>query len=199
MENFFGDPYMMWHDGIDVTAVNRLSEEEKKKAEDMLIQEMYKGNYFAVQGLRELRSKKAIPVMKQYLNEADPSVQLEICITLVEQEGEMEYLDIIFALLLNCPSYYVRMTAAIELRKFNLPSVVEALFKAILDPDYLVRYHAVESLLDIHGFEPDITLHDDIMFEITFSEEDDVPREECLLHHERAVQLLKELFSRPPP
>jgi hypothetical protein len=30
MDNFFGDPYMMWHDGIDPTAAKGLKGDERE-------------------------------------------------------------------------------------------------------------------------------------------------------------------------
>ena len=37
MKNFFGDPYMMWHDRIDVTSVCALVGAERDQAEEILI------------------------------------------------------------------------------------------------------------------------------------------------------------------
>ena len=45
MDNFFGDPYMMWHDGIDTTSVCRLEGAERDRAEDMLIESMKEGSH----------------------------------------------------------------------------------------------------------------------------------------------------------
>ena len=36
-ESFFGDPYLAWHDGMDVNALNSLTREEKEEAEYLLL------------------------------------------------------------------------------------------------------------------------------------------------------------------
>ena len=78
MKNFFGDPYMMWHDGIDVTSVCALVGAERDQAEEMLINSMNKGSQWALMGLREIRSQKAVPVMKKLLATASGDLLMEI-------------------------------------------------------------------------------------------------------------------------
>lgn len=62
----------MWHDGIDPTAASGLEGEEHFKAEEMLIESMEEGIYWAPMGLREMKSKKAIPRMKQLIESTYP-------------------------------------------------------------------------------------------------------------------------------
>jgi HEAT repeat protein len=59
-----------------------------------------------------------------------------------------------------------RAEAARKLSRYNRPEVLEALFEAIMDPDYLVRYHACDSLLALHGLDPDIANYGDIFANI---------------------------------
>lgn len=73
-----------------------------------------------------------------------------------------------------------------HLREFNTPEVLEALFQAVKDPDYLVRYHACDSLLYIHGFEPDIANYDEIFVNI-ISPQKGKPAEEDYKKYEAAV------------
>ena len=82
MANFFGDSYIMWHDGIDPTSVSGLGGAEREKAEDMLIESMKEGSFWAPMGLRELRSQRAVPVMKDILSSASGDLLMEIAIAL---------------------------------------------------------------------------------------------------------------------
>ena len=162
MENFFGDPYMMWHDGIDPTSVNLLKGAERDQAENMLIESMEQGSYWAPMGLRELRSKKAVPIMKNLLIKATGDLLIEIAIALNVIEDTTEYNSYIIRVLREYGSPYGRLNAARKLRDFSTPEVIKSLFDAVSDTDYLVRNHACESLLAIHGFNPVISEYQDI-------------------------------------
>ncbi len=65
IENYYGEPYMMWHDGIDEKSVTLLKGKERERAEDMLIASLEEGNHYAAIGLRELRSRKAEPHLEE--------------------------------------------------------------------------------------------------------------------------------------
>lgn len=105
-------------------------------------------------------------------------------------------MDVIINELLNNESPYDRLEAAMVLRKFPTPEAIDVLYKGIMDPDYLVRFHSADSLLVIHGFDSGISNYDEI-FSLIISETDKPhpsgkkPEE---LHAE-AVQKLKELFK----
>ncbi|MCF2136875.1 MAG: HEAT repeat domain-containing protein [Candidatus Thorarchaeota archaeon] len=198
MENFFGDPYMMWHDGIDPKAVTYLEGEERKKAEEMLIQSLREGSKYAAMGLRELRSQRAVPVLKEVLKSAIGDLKVQVCIALNEIEETTTYVDGIIEVLLQSGVWSEQIEAAISLRRYNTPEVIRALFTAVSDPEYLVRNHASESLLALHGFTPDISSHEKIFAEIIPSVEDGVPEEECKRHYERAAKMLVDLFEFSP-
>ncbi|MHA1771769.1 MAG: HEAT repeat domain-containing protein [Candidatus Thorarchaeota archaeon] len=189
---------MMWHDGIDPKAVTYLEGEERKKAEEMLIQSLRKGSKYAAMGLRELKSQRAVPVLKDVLRSAAGDLKVQVCVALNEIEGTTAYVDGIIDVLLQSESWSEQIEAAISLRRYNTPEVIKALFTAVSDPEYLVRYHASEALLAIHGFTPDISSHDKIFAEIAPSVEDGVPEEECKRHYERAVGMLTDLFRFSP-
>jgi hypothetical protein len=194
MDNFFGDPYMMWHDGIDPTAASRLQGEERTKAEKMLIESMNRGNYWAPMGLREMKSKKAIPYMKELIETAYSRLGIEIAVALNVIENTTDYVPYLIHALQNVSSPYDRFAAAIALREFGTPEAIDALFEAIKDPDYLVRNHASESLLAIHGLEPTISKHDEIFGFICTDSEDEGSYKKALMSFEKAIVLLKQLF-----
>lgn len=201
MSNFFGDPYMMWHDGIDPTAACILEGAERDQAEAMLIESMEEGSHYAAMGLRELRSDKAVPLMKRMLEKVSADLLIEIAIALNVIENTTDYNRYIITVLLEYPSPYVRLKAAIKLRDFPTPEVVAALYDAVCDIDYLVRYHASESLLAIHGLEPIISSHEEILGLICTNPdpEKNITPKDAATRYKKAENMLKSLFHEEPP
>ena len=197
MSNFFGDPYMMWHDGIDPTAACILEGAERDQAEAMLIKSMEEGSHYAVMGLRELRSEKAVPLMKQMLEKVSADLLIEIAVALNVIENTTDYNHYIITVLLEYPSPYVRLNAARKLRDFPTPEVIAALYDAVSDIDYLVRNHASESLLAIHGFEPMISDHTEIFgFICTDPDPEKNVPPKATARYKRAENMLKSLFEK---
>ena len=197
MSNFFGDPYMMWHDGIDSTAVCLLEGAERDQAEAMLIKSMEEGSHYAAMGLRELRSEKAVPLMKQMLETVSADLLIEIVIALNVIEKTTDYNAYLIQILLEYPSPYIRLNAARKLRDFPTPEVIAALYDAVCDIDYLVRNHASESLLFIHGLQPMISGHSEI-FSLICSEPDSgdqISIQEKVAKYKKAIDMLRNLFE----
>ena len=188
---------MMWHDGIDPSSVCGLEGAERDQAEDMLIESMKEGNYWAPMGLRELRSEKAVPIMKEMLPSVDGVLLIEIAIALNVIEDTVEYNEYILRVLREYPSPYTRLKAAMKLRDFPTPEVIEALFDAVNDEDYLVRNHASESLLAIHGLEPTISEHKEI-FKLIIVDYDKQSKttKEAGAAYRKAEQMLRVLFEK---
>ncbi len=198
MSNFFGDPYMMWHDGIDPTAACILEGAERDQAEAMLIKSMEEGSHYAAMGLRELRSEKAVPLMKQMLEKVSADLLIEIAIALNTIENTTDYNPYVITVLLEYPSPYVRLNAARKLRNFPTPEVIAALYDAVSDEDYLVRIHASESLLAIHGLESMISEHREIFGLICTEYElgKDETVQEASARYKKAEVMLRELFEK---
>ncbi|NHJ12890.1 MAG: HEAT repeat domain-containing protein [Candidatus Thorarchaeota archaeon] len=176
METFFGDPYMMWHDGIDPTVVRALEGLEREEAERILLEAMEEGSYWAAMGLRELESRAAIPALKEQLRKGYGKMRIEAAKALCAIEDTLDYVPEIIRVLKEDPSPYSRLDAAMSLRYYPTKQVIDALFEAILDPDYLVRNHACESILHIHGMRASISEHKEIFSKIIV----DMPEEgEC--------------------
>ena len=195
MENFFGDPYMMWHDGIDPEAVLHLEGEEREQAKKMLLDELEHDNYYAVMGLRVLKCNEAVPELKRIVKESHGKAQIEAALALNTIEETTEYVDVIIDILLNYPSQYVGLDAARALRHYNSPEVIDALYEGVLDREYLVRYHSADSLLVLHGFEPGIADYEEIFRHLAFPFSQDASLDECTEHHLEAYNLLRELLS----
>ena len=119
----------------------------------MLIDSLVNGSYYAVMGLRELKSKKAVPKLKETLTKSNGDLKIFVAIALNVIEETGDYIPDIIDVLQNYGSPFTRLVAARELRRYNSPEVIDALYQAVRDPDYLVRNHASESLLAIHGLD----------------------------------------------
>ncbi len=199
MENFFGDPYMMWHDGIDPQSVCLLEGAERDQAESMLIESMESGSHYAVMGLRELKSQRAIPIMKQLLEKAGSDLKIQIAVALNVIEDTDEYTPHLIQVLQHNRSPYVRLNAAFVLRMFPTHDTIQALFESVsTDPDYLVRNHASESLLHIHGLKPHISEHREIfrLICVEFDTKDKHSYHEAIKHYTQAANMLRDLFAR---
>ncbi len=182
--SYFGDPYLMWHDGPDPSAIDRLTVEEKAVAEEMLLASV--GGMWSADGLEKLGSKRGITAMEAALAKEthDPSrIRLADAIMHLTHDGT--HLPILLKCLRASKTEDGRLEAAMYLGKYPNPEVVEALFAAVLDPSYLVRYHACNSLLEIHGLPVDISSQDAIFKNIL---KDTSPAQ-----HQKARQLLQEL------
>ncbi|MHA1376784.1 MAG: hypothetical protein ACTSRG_00200 [Candidatus Helarchaeota archaeon] len=91
------------------------------------------------------------------------------------------------------------------LKNFPRPDVIDALYRAIMDLDYLVRNHASESLLYIHGMPSEIVDFDEIFTYICYDEEFVENAGDSLdpklrgkdydMIHSEAVKMLKDLFK----
>jgi len=199
MENYYGDPYMMWHDGIDEKSVTYLKGEEREKAEDMLIESLAEGNYYAAMGLRELRSEKAIPALLEHLFSGSGKLTVEISVALCMIKDTFEYVPHIIDVMKKHPFWTQRMSAAIALRRFPTEDVVEALYERVAkDPDYIVRNHASETILFLHGLEPSISMHKEIfkLMITDYDKSDGASTENAFNNYQKCADMLRELVDR---
>lgn len=163
---------MQWHDGVNPDVVLNLEGEERDEAEDLLIQSIKEGGMWPTKGLAVMKSKKAVPILKEQLKKAGyGSIRIRLAEALALIEEAPEYVDILIDELKNTPSEYARLEAARLLRKFPRADVVDALYGAIMDPSYLVRSHATESLLAIHGLTTSIPEYKEFVQFIYYSED----------------------------
>ena len=167
VNNYFGDPYYAWHDGIDEGTVLRLTNpEEKREAEDMLIDAL-PGGMFAARGLALLHSERGLPALEKTLETTGfDALRIRIADAIEQITGNGRHVRDLIGCLQQGADYSTRLDAAMALGKYRTTEVIDALFGAIADVDYLVRYHACNSLLRMHGFTTDISEHDDIFVNI---------------------------------
>lgn len=191
-EEFFGrTEYEMWHDGIRPEVVKDLKGEEKAEAEELLLKEAKNGAQWAATALGIMKSKKAVPILKELLEECPHILRIRMADALEQIEENGEYLPILIEELSIAPTPYDRLEAAMNLRKYPTVDVIKALYKGLEDEDYLVRYHSAESLLSIHGLEPDISENEEIFPYICANKEENahLSREE---QSAQAIKLLKQ-------
>jgi len=199
LENYFGDPYMMWHDGIDEKSVTFLKGKEREKAEDMLIDLLEEGSRYGAIGLRELRSDKAVPILEVLLNDSPGTLAIEIAVALSLIKNSLEYVPKIITALKESRFWFVRIDAARALRRFPSEKVLTSLFETVAkDPDYLVRNHASESILFLHGLQPNISMHKEIfrLMIIEFNPKDKSSIKDALRQYRRCADMIRELVER---
>ncbi len=198
MENYYGDPYMMWHDGIDESSVTRLTGEERVKAEDMLIESLREGSHYGAIGLRELRSSKGLPHLKEVLSLSTGTLKVEAAVALSVIEDTFSYVHEIIYVLSTSQYWSYRMDAARKLRYFPTDEVVEALFVTVAeDPDYLVRNHASETILFLHRLEPSISSYKEIFSHmiVDYDEEDESSKKKAFEHYKTCSEMLRKLID----
>jgi len=90
------------------------------------------------------------------------------------------------------------LKAAHKLRDFSTPEVIEALFDAVSDADYLVRSQASESILAIHGLEPMIFEQKEIyqLIIIYSDEEKGISSQDTTVAYKKAEEMLRELIEK---
>ena len=191
MYQFFDrTPYMMWHDGVDANVVLELKDEELKEAEDLLIESAREDGMWPTRGLAVLKSKKSISMLKEKLS-MNPSsiIKIRVAYALEKIEGTGEHVNLLIEELLSAPFWGDRIEAAMLLKEFPSETVRDALYKGMMDPDYLVRNHSGDSLLGIHGLEPEICEHQEIFKNLCADKKELKNAPEL---HAKAVELLKE-------
>jgi hypothetical protein len=199
MENYYGDPYMMWHDGIDEKSVIPLKGEEREQAEDLLIKSLEEGSHYGAVGLREMRSEKAIPFLVKHFFSGSGKLTVEIAVALCMIKNTFDYVPHIINVLKRDAFWTHRMDAARALRRFPLDEVVEALFESVAkDHDYLVRNHASETILFLHGLQPSISSHKEIFKHmiVEFDKEDKASVEKAFAHYKTCADMLRDLIKK---
>jgi hypothetical protein len=91
------------------------------------------------------------------------------------------------------------MGAARVLRRFPSEEVVDALYETLAkDPDYIVRYHASETILFLYGLEPSISLYKEVFKHmiVEFDKDDEASIENALTHYQTCADMLRDLIMK---
>src|SRR6266403_1615781 len=138
--------------GLDLKALAALEGEERSRAEDMLLQ--YLPDTRGVIGLGGLGSRRAEPALVQLLEAeqgSDSGEQVYLAKALWQIRPDPRWLEAVIEVLVSADEPMRRLTAAEALYHFRDAASVRALFKALDDPEGLVRHHAARGLLALHG------------------------------------------------
>lgn len=163
-EEIFGTEYMIWHDGLYTGAVTGLQGPARAKALEMLRLGVSLGDAHAAEALAAMGEADDAPAMRAQLAGAYGSSRVRLALAIHEVTPDPTLAAELVAVLHGCPAWTDRIDAAMGLRHFGGPDDEAALLASVeRDPEYLVRYHAAESLLRRWAVVPsEITKHEAI-------------------------------------
>jgi hypothetical protein len=188
----FGDPYLVWHDGPDFTALARLARSEPERVAAMLRAGIGEGDPLAAQSVAVLAEEGLAPqgfqaVLTEALPAAVGTFRVDVASALRTLTGDQAWAAEILPVLRAGSFWGERLDAAMALARFTpTPELVDALAWAVTDREYLVRYHACATLLRYAGRRGEPPEHPAIFWKIT----DDGGR------HDEAAAMLTDLVAR---
>jgi HEAT repeat protein len=160
----FGTEYEIWHDGLYTAAVTSLTGSAREEALRMLRIGLSVGDSHAAEALAAMQDTSAISHMQHQLSTLRGAEAVRTALALRELTGDESLAAHLITVLETSGSWSERIDAAMGLRHFTAADSEAALLATIeRDPEYLVRYHACDSLLVRWRIEPhDIAAHPDI-------------------------------------
>jgi hypothetical protein len=154
----FGDPYLVWHDGPDFDYLLMTAEDDPDQVSTMLAEGIEAKDPLAAQSIAALAGAGiAIDGSEELLRAAVPLASGTFLVRLAEAlrtlTRDQVWSGLIVSVLMSgSADWYPRMDAAIALAGFlPTPDLVRALGQGVCDPEYLVRYHSANALLNYAG------------------------------------------------
>ncbi|GAB2578549.1 hypothetical protein Aab01nite_09380 [Paractinoplanes abujensis] len=153
----FGDPYVVWHEGPRFEALTEAARRDPRKVERMLRAGLAAGDTVAAQSFTGLAAAglapaDAVSILRTALIRATDEFRIRVAEALHALTGDPGWATPIAEVLADAPSEFVRLDAATALAGFPPSSaLVRTLAAAVRDPEYLVRYHAANTLLRWSG------------------------------------------------
>lgn len=194
-EQTFGNDYMIWHDGLYTAQVTSLSGDAREEALSMLRLGLSLGDSHAAEALAAMGDASTVAAMRAELGNAEGAEKVRLALALHELEPDPALAASLVEVLRGPLHWAHRIDAAMGLRRFSGADDEAALLVAVeKDPDYLVRYHACDSLLIRWGARPaEVTGHPEI-FEAMCGPRDDTPLgEDDFARFRQARRLLERL------
>lgn len=150
-ERVLGTAYEIWHDGGPYTGtLLAMQGAEKEHAFAMLLQGLRQGDYAVVEALGVLDAERALPEIKKIFPGAEAMLRVELVRFLLDHDPQVnleECTDMLLSTFTNPGSC---LSAVITLRRTPTKTAKDALLEMVeKNPEYLVRYHAADSLLHI--------------------------------------------------
>ena len=153
----FGDPYLVWHDGPDFTALLRAGGSDLEAVARILVAGINAGDPLAAQSIAVLAGSGLTPegsqtLLRAAIAGASGTVLVRLAQALYALTADQSWANPIASVLSAAGHWGERVDAAIALAEFEpTRHLIQALARAICDPDYLVRYHAANTLLRYAG------------------------------------------------
>ena len=161
----FGEPYLVWHDGPDYAAFDALWCSDPVFVEDALADGLAEHDPLAAQAVARLplsneSRARFIAQLTEHIGKHPVGFHLRVAQALHQLTGDESWSREVLRVLLGAGFWNDRFDAAIALTAFRpTRPIIEALASCVQDPDYLVRYHASNTLLSYAGLRPDVTAH----------------------------------------
>lgn len=201
-ERVFGSPYDIWHDGPDMRAISRIPANERECAFLLLLEGLSKGDDVAVEALGALDPVRALPEIQKKWKENLNSKQLWIALAeFLRQHDPAATLEELANVIIGTlrQNNVFSINAVIVLRHYPVREVVDALLMLIAKhQDYLIRYHAVTSLLVIlHDPSPDLDSHRDLLDLIRGPAEGESTEKDFAQYNQAREKLQERFVSYP--
>ena len=158
----FGEPYMVWHDGPDYSELERRWHADPAFVESRLMEGLEERDPLAAQAVARLplppdQRLRFVETLTSGLGQTPVGFHLRAAEALFLITGSQQWGDEIVLVLLGAGFWGDRLDAAIALAALApTDALVTALAQGVQDPDYLVRYHAANTLLHFGGRAPSI-------------------------------------------
>lgn len=192
-EQTFGTEYMIWHDGLYTAQVASLGGAAREEALEMLRLGLSLGDAHAAEALAAMGDAVSVDSMRAKLDAARGSEKVRLALAMHELGPDPALAACLVEVLQSPLHWSSRIDAAMGLRSFSGADDEAALLLAVeQDPEYLVRYHACDSLLARWGIEPtDVSKHPEIFARVC-GPKDDAPLEAHDLEGFREARALLE-------
>jgi hypothetical protein len=195
-QRMFGTPYEVWHDGIHEGRIDLADPVELRAA---VPEGLEAGDWVAAMVARRLHDPTLLPLVEARLGIGGGQFAVEAARAIASLGGDREAAIAWVVEALGWGGWSDRLDVAMGLRHLPGEGVIEALLAAVEnDPEYLVRYHAAESLLHLGEVNPtDISLHPGIFSDLVAGA-DQEPTAEHHARHARAAAALRSLLGPVP-
>jgi hypothetical protein len=158
----FGDPYLVWHDGPDFTALLEAARVDRDAVARMLAIGIERGDPLAAESFGWLARAGFArdgwsALLSAAVSTATGTLQVRLAEALHVLTLDESWGNVVASVLTTGGFWGERIDAAIALAGFApTEELVAALARAVCDDEYLVRYHAANTLLRYAGRAGDI-------------------------------------------
>ena len=155
IEDVFGTPYMIWHDGLNINAISGIPSEKKEEALSWIKFGIENNDAVAAEAASQLYNPEIVSLLEEKYLVANGDFLVKTALTLKTIKNDDSYAKRLLEVH-NLNNFWgIALNFTIALRHFNYPGIDNFLLKVIEQhPDYLVTYHACESLLSLHHIRP---------------------------------------------